>query len=222
MFKNMLQLRSKVMQSNTVRQATQNLFLKQTPQRFFSSGPVSQGPGLGAMLGVGLGTAGLMYMVYQGRTLSQQRTLGYQGQQMSFFNPVVQDRIGKALAYFGGGVLITGCLVGALRASSLAYMNPWAMMALMFGTMIGTWITPYENTVLKHTLWMSYMTTIALSMVPLINMASMPIIFDAMFATGFTMGGLGLVAYNAPSEQFLMWGGMLGMGCAAMIGISIA
>jgi len=65
------------------------------------------------------------------------------------------------------------------------------------------------------------MGTIALSMIPLINMASMPIIFDALFATGFTMGGLGLVAYNAPSEQFLQWGGMLGMGCAGLIGISV-
>ena len=74
----------------------------------------------------------------------------------------------------------------------------------------------------RSAFWFSYMGTIALAMVPLINMASMPIIFDAMFATGFTMGGLGLIAYNAPSEQFLKWGGMLGMGCAAMIGVSIA
>jgi len=66
------------------------------------------------------------------------------------------------------------------------------------------------------------MTTMALTMVPLINMASMPIIFDALFATGFTMGGLGLVAYNAPSEQFLKWGGMLGMCCAGLIGVSFA
>lgn len=51
-------------------------------------------------------------------------------------------------------------------------------------------------------------------------MASMPIIYDALFATGFTMGGLGLVAFNAPSEQFLNWGGALGMGCMGLIGIS--
>jgi len=69
---------------------------------------------------------------------------------------------------------------------------------------------------------MGFMTTMALSMIPLINMASMPIIFDALFATGFTMGGLGLVAYNAPSEQFLKWGGMLGMCCAGLIGVSFA
>jgi FtsH-binding integral membrane protein len=53
---------------------------------------------------------------------------------------------------------------------------------------------------LKHALWLGFMGSMALSMVPLINMASMPIIYDALFATGITMGGLGLVAYNAPSE----------------------
>ena len=40
----------------------------------------------------------------------------------------------------------------------------------------------------------------ALSMVPLINMAAMPVIYDALFATGITMGSLGLIAYNAPNE----------------------
>jgi FtsH-binding integral membrane protein len=59
-------------------------------------------------------------------------------------------------------------------------------------------------------------------MIPLINMVSMPIIFDAIFATGFTMGGLGLVAYNAPSETFLNWGGALGMSLACFIGVSLA
>ena len=35
---------------------------------------------------------------------------------------------------------------------------------------------------------------------PLISMAGMPLVYDALFATGFTMAGLGLIAYNAPSE----------------------
>lgn len=61
-----------------------------------------------------------------------------------------------------------------------------------------------------------------LGMVPLIRMAGMSIIYDAMLATGFTVGGLGIVAYNAPSEQFLMWGGALGMGLAGLIGIGFA
>ena len=40
----------------------------------------------------------------------------------------------------------------------------------------------------------------ALSMIPLINMAGIPIVYDALFATGISMSALGLVAYNAPSE----------------------
>jgi FtsH-binding integral membrane protein len=142
---------------------------------------------------------------------------------MNFFHPEVQRRISSSLAYFGGGLLITGGLVGALRNSKLAYMNPWLMLGISMATMLGTMLTNYQTQpVLKHAFWLSFMGTMALSMVPLINMASMPIIFDALFATGFTMGGLGLIAYNAPSEQFLRWGGMLGMGCAGLIGISIA
>ena len=97
--------------------------------------------------------------------------------------------------------MVTGGLVGALRFSRFANMNPWGLLFLSIGTMIGTMMTSYEKSpVLKHTLWLGFMSTMALSMVPLINMASLPIIYDALFATGFTMGGLGLVAYNAPSE----------------------
>lgn len=140
---------------------------------------------------------------------------------MNFFNPIVQQRISKSLAYFGGGLLVTGGLVGALRNSSLVHMNPFLFFALSIGTMIGTMMVSYDRSpALKHALWMGFMSTMALSMVPLINMASLPVIYDALFATGFTMGGLGLVAYNAPSEQFLKWGGMLGMGCAGLIGLS--
>jgi len=44
--------------------------MRQMPKRLFSEGPVRQGgPGIGAMIGLGLGTAGLAYMIYCGRTL---------------------------------------------------------------------------------------------------------------------------------------------------------
>ena len=180
--------------------------------------------GFGAMLGLGIGTAGLAYMVYYGRNLAMQRNMPFSGQQqMKYFHPEVQRRISQSLSYFGGGLLITGGLVGALRNSRLANMNPLAALALMLVSLIGTEITNYNtNKPMKHLLWTSFMGSIAVSMIPLINMAGMPIVFDALFATGFTMGGLGLVAYNAPSEQFLNWGGMLGMCCAGMIGISFA
>lgn len=88
--------------------------------------------------------------------------------------------------------------------------------------MIGTLaVDIHTNPILKHALWMTFMSTMALGLVPLINMASLPIIYDALFATGFTVGGLGLIAYNAPTEQFLQWGGMLGMACAGLIGLSV-
>ena len=207
MFKNMLQLKNKITQASSIRSVNTNFFQKGS-KRFFSGNyrpPTSAGPGMGAMIGVGLGTTGLMYLMYHSRQLNQQRMMaGYNQQQMNFFNPVVQQRISKALSYFGGGLLITGGLVGALRNSSLAYMNPWIFFGLSIGTMLGTMFTDYEKSpILKHGMWLGFMSAMALSMVPLINMASMPIIYDALFATGFTMGGLGLIAYNSPSEQFL-------------------
>lgn len=61
-----------MLQSNTLRQtATNNLFLKQTPKRLFSSGPVKSTPGIGTMLGLGVGVSGLAYLMYYGRSLGQ-------------------------------------------------------------------------------------------------------------------------------------------------------
>ena len=62
---------------------------------------------------------------------------------MNFFNPIVQDRISKTLAYFGGGLLVTGGLVGSLRFSRFANMNPWGLLFLTLGTLIGTMATSY-------------------------------------------------------------------------------
>jgi hypothetical protein len=46
----------------------------------------------------------------------------------------------------------------------------------------------------------AFIGTMSLSMVPLIHAYSMPVIYDALIATGVTMGSLGIVAYNSPSE----------------------
>lgn len=142
---------------------------------------------------------------------------------MHMMNPLVQDRIRKTLMYFGGGLAVTGGLTAAMRSSLFALNHPWMLLFGSIGCMIGTMFTNYETQpLLKHLLWGGFMGFMGLSLVPLIQMASMPIIYDALFATGITVGGLGVVAYNAPSEQFLMWGGALGMGCAAMFGIGLA
>jgi len=120
---------------------------------------------------------------------------------MTFMNPIVQSRIRSTLLYFGGGLGATGLLVGALRNSSLAYTNPWILFGATIACLIGTHMTDYNaQPVLKHALWMGFIGSMGLSLVPLINMAGMPIVYDAMFATGFSMAALGAVAYNAPSE----------------------
>jgi len=88
---------------------------------------------------------------------------------MNFFNPVVQQRISKTLMYFGSGLGATAFLTYALRNSSLAYMNPFLFLALSIGTLIGTMATNYQtSSALKHTLWVGFMSTMALSLVPLI------------------------------------------------------
>ena len=69
------------------------------------------------------------------------------------------------------------------------------------GLLVGTQLTNYyESPVLKHLLFCGFVGSMGLSLVPLISMAGMPLVYDALFATGFTMAGLGLIAYNAPSE----------------------
>ena len=150
---------------------------------------------------IGGGTAGLIYLMLKGRSIAYQGYHTRNVQQMDLFHPVVKQRVNSAMAYFCGGLTLTGIMTGALRNSRIAYMNPWLLMFGSIGLAFGTLMTNYHTQpVLKHAVWLAFMGSMGVSMVPLINMVSMPIIFDAMMATGFTMGGLGLVAYNAPSE----------------------
>jgi len=105
------------------------------------------------------------------------------------------------MMYFGGGLGLTGLMCGLLRNSYIAYTNPWLLLFGSLGLMMGTMFTNYyTNPALKHALWIGFIGTMSLSLVPLISMAGMPIVYDALMATGVSMGALGLVAYNAPSE----------------------
>jgi len=61
----------------------------------------------------------------------------------------------------------------------------------------------------------------SVSLLPLIHAYAMPVIYDALIATGVTVGALSSVAYNAPSEQFLSWGGPLAVGLGGMLGVSL-
>jgi hypothetical protein len=193
-------------QTKILESKTQNLFTRNNFKRNFSN-VHTQPPNynkIGSWALIGAGAAGLMYLLLYGRSLAHaQYTMPlHQVQQMHFFHPMVQYRIRQCLMYFGGGLGLTGILVGSLRNSMFAYtVNPWILLFGSLGLLIGTQLTDYHsNAAVKHLLWFGFLGTMSLSMVPLINMASMPIIYDALFATGITMGGLGLIAYNAPSE----------------------
>ena len=118
--------------------------------------------------------------------------------------------------------MATGAFTMMLRNSRFAMMNPWALLFLSMGTMIGTQFTSYDqNWALKNMLFAGFISTMSLSLVPLIHMYAMPVIYDALIATGVTVGSLGFVAYNAPSEQFLNWGGPLALGLGGMLGVSL-
>ena len=103
--------------------------------------------------------------------------------------------------YFGGSIGVTGVMVQAFRNSAFPYMHPWMLLFASLGLMIGTQVTDYNSSpLLKHALFTGFIGTMGMSLCPLISMAGMPIVYDALFATGFSMAGLGAIAYNAPSE----------------------
>lgn len=108
------------------------------------------------------------------------------------------------------------------RNSSLVGMNPWLLMGITIGSMIGTRMIDYEtNWMVKNLMYSAFVGSMSVSLLPLIHMYSMPIIYDALIATSVTVGGLGAVAWNAPSEQFLAWGGPLSLGLGALCGCSL-
>lgn len=142
--------------------------------------------------------------------------------QMHLFNPVVQQRIRNTFGYFSAACGTTGAIVYAMRNSSAVHMNPWLLFGISIASLIGTQMVDYQNNfLLKNMLYGTFIGSISVSLLPLIHMYSMPVIYDALIATSVTVGSLGAVAYNAPSEQFLNWGGPLALGLGGMLGICL-
>ena len=111
----------------------------------------------------------------------------------------------------------------AFRNSQRALsMNPWLLLAISMGTMIGTRMIDYEtNFYAKNMMYAGFIGTMSFSLIPLIHMYSMPIIYDAFIASSATVGSLGAVAYFSPSQQFLNWGGPLSLGLGGLLGLSL-
>jgi len=95
----------------------------------------------------------------------------------------------------------TGVATFLLRNSHYAYMNPFLFLGLTFGSVIALNMTDYHNSfLLKNMLYGGFITLMGLSLVPLVHAAGMPVIYDALIASGVIVGALGTVAYNAPSQ----------------------
>ena len=188
--------------------------------RKFSSG---SSMGIGRAFGLGVGGAaltGLTYLTYLAQT---ERRRTPPNMQMTLFNPIVQDRVQKTFGYFSAACGGTAAFMYMVRNSNrLLMMNPWLCLGLTFGTLIGTHMCDYQNNwMMKNVMYAGFVSTMSISLLPLIHMYAMPVIFDALIATGVTVGALGAVAWNAPSEQFLNWGGPLALGLGGMMGISL-
>jgi len=121
---------------------------------------------------------------------------------MHMNNPIVQQRVGQTLGYFTGALGLTGFMMYTLRNSQRALMvNPWLLLAASIGSMIGTQMIDIEaNPIAKHLMFGTFVGTMSCSMIPLIHMYSMPVIYDAIIASGACVGSLGSVAYFSPSQ----------------------
>ena len=187
-------------------------------KRCFGSGTRSAASGFGLALGAASIT-GLTYLSYMGH---QARMNTPPEKQMHLFNPVVQQRIRHTYGYFTAACAGTGAAVVLLRNSAVAHMNPWILLALTMGGVIGTQMIDYNNNwALKNLCYTGFVGAMGVSLIPLIEMYGAAVAYDAMIATAVTCGGLSAVAYNAPSEQFLNWGGPLALGLGGMLGVSL-
>ena len=225
---------------NLRRFASRHSSVIKTAARRFSSG--NQGPNLKGMARtanlalLGLGSAGFMYMLWKAKAETQyqqpmqatpQRAMDTQGSwaqpkvTQGMMNPIVQSRVQNALAYFCGGLALTGTSIGLFRYTRLANAHPLLLFIPTIAAMISTMFLNYHTQgPLKHLTWGAFCGLEGLALAPLINMAGMPIVFNALAATGAMMGCLGAYAYNSPTNDFLSWRGGLSMGLCGLIGVS--
>lgn len=139
-------------------------------------------------------------------------------------SPIVQDRLAKTFGWFSYGLLSTAVCVYACRNSMAWAAIPW--WAFMGGTVLcafGAHGFDHETQMpLKVASYTAMTWLMGLTIVPLVQAFGIATAADAALATGLSMGSLGGIAYNAPSEQFLNWGGAMGMACTGMMFVSIA
>lgn len=194
-----------------------------TTKRNFSSGSgFSTGMTGKQMFGMGLGTvalSGLTYMSYLGHKMRMNAT---PEQRLQLFHPEVQKRLRHTMGYFTAGILGTGFLMSAMRNSAFVMNYGLGLTIGSFGLLFGMMFTNYQsNPSLKAALYAGFVGCTAASLTPMIHAYGTAVLFDAALCTGATMGGLGMVAWNAPSEQFLQMGGALSLGLGCLLGVGL-
>lgn len=138
-------------------------------------------------------------------------------------SPTVQKRVANTLGYFGFGLGFTGAVAYALRNSMWAMNLHWGICLLgTIGFMVGTHMTDYyTNYPLKMAFYTGFLGMVGVSIMPLCVMAGGALVVDAALATGVGMTALAGVAYMAPSEEFLRWGGVLSLCCGGMFAVAL-
>lgn len=169
-----------------------------------------------------LAVGGMAWLSMRSLSINRNReTYARRGE--TFMSPLVQKRVAKTLGYFGFGLGFTGLVAFALRNSAAAMNLHWALcLAGVIGCQVGTYACDYNNAYpLKMAFYTAFLGMVGVTIMPLCVMAGGALVVDAALATGVAMTALGGIAYMAPSEQFLMWGGALAMGCGGMFAVSL-
>lgn len=175
-----------------------------------------------AFLG-GLGIGGIVYTIMRAREMSATRYAGQMLQGQTMMSPLVQSRVSSTLGWLGYGLGATASIVYAQRNNwRLASLSPWIILPASILTAIATYSVDYQqNKPLKILFYTSFCGVMAVNMIPLIQMSAISVITDAAMATAVSMSAFAAVAYNAPSEEFMRWGGTIALLSGGMLAVSL-
>ncbi|XP_063723517.1 growth hormone-inducible transmembrane protein-like isoform X2 [Symsagittifera roscoffensis] len=145
----------------------------------------------------------------------------------------VRERIRSTYLAFGSGLAMTAAtaVTCARRPQKLmpllsrmsTPMGAIGAMAVCFGSGIAVQVTPTPekgHLGLKHAVWCMHSALLGGLIFPAIAIYG-PLVGQAALYTGGALAGLSAIAITAPSEKFLVGGGMLGMGFAALFAANI-
>lgn len=201
-------------------QATKRMTMQPIMRSFSNKAPQVQNNAGYLLMGGAL--AGMGYLTYSSLQLKNNRQ-AYSQQGETFMSPLVQKRVSQTLSYFGFGLGMTGLIAYSLRNSHAAMNLHWAVCLIgMMGFQIGTRSMDYKTQYpMKMAMYCGFLGMVGVTIMPLCVMAGGALVVDAALATGVSMSALAGVAYMAPSEQFLRWGGALGIACGGMFCLSL-